>query len=336
MSILARSESQQGPVAPAATPPRARAIPAFIQDRIYSAVLFIASLSILVLVIAIAVELVIGSRESLQRFGLGFFTRMAWNPVTQDFGALAYILGTLYTSFWALLIAVPISLGAAIFLAELAPRWLRNPVSFLIELLAAIPSVVYGLWGLFVLSPWLVKHVETPISEHPRLSKFFLFDAPPNGNDILAASLILAIMVLPFITSVSRDILRAIPRTAREGSYALGATRWETIQGVVLPYARAGIIGGVILGLGRALGETMAVTMVIGNELGFHVGLFHSGYTMASIIANEFSEASFSLYRSALIEIGLTLFVVTMIVNGCARVLIYYTAKSLHGGGRRA
>ena len=336
MSIVARSESQPGPQVPAATPPKARAIPTFVQDRIYAAILFIASLSILILVVAIALELVLASRESLQRFGWRFFTRMAWDPVHQNFGALAYILGTLYTSFWALLMAVPISIGAAIFLAELAPRWLRTPVSFLIELLAAIPSVVYGLWGIFVLSPWLVQHVETPISENATLSKFALFNAPPNGNDILAASLILAIMVLPYITAVSRDILRAIPRTAREGSYALGATRWETIQGVVLPYARAGIIGAVILGLGRALGETMAVTMVIGNELGFHVGLFHSGYTMASIIANEFTEASFPLYRAALIEVGLTLFVVTMVVNAGARVLIYYTARNLQGGGRRA
>jgi phosphate transport system permease protein len=311
-------------------------ISTYLQDRLYSALLFLASLSILALVVAIAMELLIGSRESLQRFGVRFFVRMAWDPVHEDFGALAYILGTLYTSFWALLIAVPISVGAAIFLAEVAPRWIRGPLSFLIELLAAIPSVVYGLWGIFVLSPWLVQHVETPISENPTLSRFNLFNAPPNGNDILAASLILAIMVLPYITAVSRDIVRAIPRTVREGSNALGATQWETIRGVVLPYARGGIIGAVILGLGRALGETMAVTMVIGNELGFHVGLFHSGYTMASIIANEFTEASFPLYRSALIEIGLTLFVVTMVVNAGARLLIYYTARNVQGGGRRA
>ncbi len=339
--MIARSESEPCPHPPAsripaATPPPRRTVSTYLQDRIYSAILFVASLSIFVLVMAVAAELAIGSRESLQRFGLSFFVRMAWDPVHENFGALAYILGTLYTSFWALLIAVPISVGAAIFLAEVAPRWIRGPVSFLIELLAAIPSVVYGLWGIFVLSPWLVQHVETPISESPTLSKLIPFDASPNGNDILAASLILAIMVLPYITAVSRDILRAIPRTVREGSYALGATQWETIRGVVLPYARAGIVGAAILGLGRALGETMAVTMVIGNELGFHLGLFHSGYTMASIIANEFAEASFPLYRSALIEIGLTLFVVTMAVNAAARWLIYYTARNLHGGGRRA
>lgn len=335
MTGLARSKSKPSSLAPTATPPRSRAFSTYVQDRVYAGVLLAASLTIFILVLAIALELLLGSRESLRRFGLGFFVRIAWDPVHEQFGALAYILGTLYTSFWALVVAVPISVGAAIFLAEIAPRWLRSPVAFLIELLAAIPSVVYGLWGILVLSPWLVQHVETPISQNAALSKLALFDAPPNGNDVLAASLILAIMVLPYITAVSRDIIRAIPRTVREGSYALGATQWETIRGVVLPYARAGIIGAVILGLGRALGETMAVTMVIGNELGFHVGLFHSGYTMASIIANEFTEASFPLYRSALIEIGLTLFIVTMVVNAAARLLIYYTAKNVQGGGRR-
>ena len=334
MSIVARSERQPGPQVPAATPPKARAIPTFVQDRIYAAILFIASLSILILVVAIALELVLASRESLQRFGWRFFTRMAWDPVHQNFGALAYILGTLYTSFWALLMAVPISIGAAIFLAELAPRWLRTPVSFLIELLAAIPSVVYGLWGIFVLSPWLVQHVETPISENATLSKFALFNAPPNGNDILADSLILAIMVLPYITAVSRDILRAIPRTAREGSYALGATRWETIQGVVLPYARAGIIGAVILGLGRALGETMAVTMVIGNRHDIGLSVLQPAYTMAAAIANEFSEATTNLYLSALFEVGLILFVITVVVNALARLLIWRVARGTAVGSR--
>jgi phosphate transport system permease protein len=336
MSIAMRPEPELAAGAPQAGPPRKPLFATRAQDRIYHAILFVASVSILVLVGAIALELALSSRVSLHRFGWRFFTRTAWNPVTEDFGALSFILGTLYTSFLALLIAVPISLGAAIYLTEIAPRWIRTPVSFLIELLAAIPSVVYGLWGLFVLAPWLLAHLETPISEHPRLSQFPLFNGPPNGNDLLAASLILAIMVLPFITSVSRDVLRAIPRAAREGSYALGATRWETIQRVVLPYARAGIIGGVMLGLGRALGETMAVTMVIGNQVGSSFSLFSSGYTMSSIIANEFTEASFPLYRAALIEIGLTLFLVTMVVNGCARLLIYYTAQSIHGGGRRA
>jgi phosphate transport system permease protein len=335
VSILERSESESEPRTPLRRSPKGRSVAPSFSDGIYACILFAASLSILVIIGGIALELTIASLPSIRAFGWHFLVQSRWDPVQQKFGALAFILGTLYTSFWALVIAIPISLGAAIFLAELAPRWVRTPLSFLIELLAAIPSVVYGLWGIFILAPWLMQHVETPISEHPRLSRFFLFNAPPNGNDILAASLILAIMVLPFITSVSRDILRAVPRPARDGSFALGATQWETIRGVVLPYARAGIIGAVMLGLGRALGETMAVTMVIGNSLNFSPALFSSGYTMSSIIANEFSEASVALYRSALIEVGLVLFLVTMFVNGCARALVYYTAKDVHGGGRR-
>src|SRR4051794_18565771 len=200
MSIVVRPEDHRSSHPPAAAPSRSHWISTHLQDRLYFGLISFASISILVLVAAIAIELTVSSRLSLLRFGARFFTRTAWDPVHEDFGALAFILGTLYTSFWALVLAVPIGVGAAIYLAEIAPSWIRTPVSFLIELLAAIPSVVYGLWGLFVLSPWLVKHVETPISENPHLSKFFLFDAPPNGNDILAASLILAIMVLPFIT----------------------------------------------------------------------------------------------------------------------------------------
>lgn len=305
-------------------------------DAAYLTILLAASVVILAIILAIAVELTAASRLSLKTFGLGFFTHSTWDANREVFGALPFLLGTLYSSFWALLIAIPISIGAAIFLAEVAPAWIRTPCSFLVELLAAIPSVVYGLWGIFVLGPWLAAHVETPISNNPHLTRFTLFSAPPNGTDMLAASLILAIMVLPYITSVSRDILRAIPRAARDSSYALGATRWETIRGVVLPYARAGIIGAVILGLGRALGETMAVTMVIGNDNHFSPALFAAGNTMASVIANEFTEASIDLYRSALVEIGLMLFLVTMVVNGCARLLVYYTAKDIHGGGRRA
>lgn len=304
-------------------------------DRVYHALLLTASLIIFVLIIGIAVELVLSSRLSLQAFGWRFFFHKAWNPVDNHFGALAFIYGTLYTSFWALVVAVPIGVGAAVFLSEIAPPWLRVPLGFLIELLAAVPSVVYGLWGVFVLCPFLANHVETPIS-NSRWGTFWLFNAPPNGNDMLAASLILAIMVIPFITAVSQAILRAIPKASRDGSYALGATRWETISRVVMPYARSGIIGAVILGLGRALGETMAVTMVIGNNPDFSPALFSPGYTMASIIANEFTEASLALYRSSLIEIGLALFFVTLLVNGCARTLIYYTAQNLHGGGRRA
>jgi len=227
---------------------------------------------------------------------------------------------------------MPISVGTAIFLAEVAPAWIRVPVAYLVELLAAIPSVIYGLWGLLVMSPWIALHIETPISNNHILSRLPIFLGLPNGTDLLAASLILTIMIIPYITSVSRDILRAIPNAVREGSYALGATKWETISRVVVPYARAGIIGAVMLGLGRALGETMAVTMVIGNSADFNSSLFSPGYTMSSVIANEFGEASDPLYHSSLIEVGLTLFVVTMFVNGMARGLVFLTAKEMNGG----
>jgi len=303
-------------------------------DRIYRALLFVAGISVLVIIIGLGIELAVGSRESISKFGFSFLTTDTWNPGALIFGALPFIEGTLYSSLWALVIAVPISLLAAIFLAELAPDWIGRPLSFLIELLAAIPSVVYGLWGLFVLQPWLVKYVEAPISHNRFFSKLPIFGDTPNGYDMFSASVILSIMVIPYITAVSRDIMRAIPRSVREGSYALGATQWETIKGVVLPYARAGFIGAIMLGFGRALGETMAVTMVIGNSPQFKASLFSSGYTMASVIANELAEAS-GLYRSALIEIGLVLFIVTMIVNMIARTLVYYTAQDMHGGSRK-
>ncbi len=297
-------------------------------DRIYRAVLTLAAVSILLIIIGLIYELTAGSSASISAFGIRFFTDSEWNPSANHFGALPFILGTLYSSLWALVLALPISIFTAIFLSEMAPRWLERPMSFMIELLAAIPSVVYGLWGLFILQPWLVKNVETPISKSP-LASLPIFGDLANGYDMLAASMILAIMILPYITAVSRDILHAIPKSVREASYALGATKWETIKGVVLPYARAGIIGGVMLGFGRALGETMAVTMMIGNAPIFKLDLFKSGYTLASVIANELAEAS-GLYRSALIEIGLCLFIITLIVNAGAKLLIYYTAKDIN------
>ncbi len=297
-------------------------------DRIYKGVLTAAAVSVLLIIAGTIYELTMGSRQSISAFGLRFFTDSDWDPSRNHFGALPFILGTLYSSLWALIIAIPIGLFTAIFLSEISPRWLERPVSFMVELLAAIPSVVYGLWGLFVLQPWMVKYIEGPISNGP-LSALPIFGSTPNGYDMLSASVILAIMVLPYITAVSRDILRAIPKTVREASYALGATRWETIKGVVLPYARAGIIGAVMLGFGRALGETMAVTMVIGNAPIFKLDLFHSGYTLASVIANELAEAS-GLYRSSLIEIGLCLFLITLVVNAAAKLLIFYTAQDLN------
>jgi phosphate transport system permease protein len=303
-------------------------------DRMYHWVLVAAAFSVLLVIVGLIWQLVHGSQQSIAKFGFAFFTDSEWDPSANHFGALPFILGTLYSSFWALVIALPISLLAAVFLSEIAPSWLEKPVSFMVELLAAIPSVVYGLWGVLVLQPWLVKTIEQPIAKSA-LSKIPIFSDIANGYDMFAASIVLAIMVLPYITAVSRDLLRAIPRAVREASYALGATKWETIKSVVIPFARAGIIGAVILGFGRALGETMAVTMVIGNSPVFKLSLFSSGYTLASVIANELAEAS-GLYRSALIEIGLCLFIITLIVNAGAKLLIYYTAQDLNtGGGKR-
>ena len=313
--------------------------PRRIGDRLYGAALFFASLSILGIIVALAWQLVGASLPSLHQFGLRFVTGAVWDETTNTYGVLPFIFGTLYSSFLALLLAVPISIGAAVFLSELAPRWLRTPVTFLIELLAAIPSVVYGLWGIFILLPWLKTNFMQPVahSSIPRMPVVGgLFAGQPVGPSMLAAGVILAIMVIPFITAVSRDILRAIPRSQREGSLALGATWWETISRVVLPYARGGIIGAVILGLGRALGETMAVTMVIGNQApvtnsGVSFSLFDPGYTLSSALANKFNEATPGINTAALIEVGLVLFVVTVIVNALARVLVRYTARDIQG-----
>ncbi len=302
-------------------------------DTIYRWVLAAAAISVLLIIIGTIYELTMGSRQSISVFGLHFFADSNWDPGHNLFGALPFILGTLYSSMWALVIALPISIFTAVFLSEMAPSWLEKPMSFMVELLAAIPSVVYGLWGLFILQPLLVKYVEGPISKGP-LAGVPIFGDSPNGYDMLSASVILAIMILPYITAVSRDILQAIPRAVREASYALGATQWETIKGVVLPYSRAGIIGAVMLGFGRALGETMAVTMVIGNAPVFKLNLFNSGYTLASVIANELAEAS-GLYRSALIEIGLCLFLITLVVNAGAKLLIFYTAQDINATTNR-
>jgi phosphate transport system permease protein len=323
------------PLSPIAGSSLSRKSGSRLADRVYMALLFLASLTILAIVVGLAVQLIGSSMPSLKAFKFHFFVGDDWDPVADVYAARPFILGTLYSSTIALMLSVPISIGTAIFLAEICPKWLRTPLSFMVELLAAVPSVVYGLWAIMVMIPWLTNHVETPISKNRFLSHTALFNMPPNGQDMLAAGLILAIMITPYITAVSRDILRAIPKSVREGSYALGSTKWEAIKLVVLPFARAGIIGAVILGLGRALGETMAVTMVIGNGMGpFTVSLFGAGSTMASVIANDLGDAS-GLHISALIEIGMVLFLVTMTVNAVARLLIFFTAKDLQGGGRR-
>lgn len=294
-------------------------------DQVFAGLMLACALSIFAIVLFIATILVLRSKLSLAAFGLQFFTRSAWDPVSGDFGALPFIFGTLATSFLALLMAVPLALGVAVFLTELCPKMLRAPISFLTELLAAIPSVVYGLWAVFVLVPMMRD------SLGPFLVKYFgwtgLFEGANFGVGLLTASIILAIMILPIISSLTRDIMTAVPNSQREAVLALGATRWEMIRVGVLRNSRIGIVGAVMLGLGRALGETMAVTMVIGNHADISKSLFAPGYTLASVIANEFSEATGDVYLSALIEIGLALFLVTIVVNTIARLLVWAVTR---------
>ena len=294
-------------------------------DQSFAAVMLICALSIFAIVLFIFFILISRSKLSLAAFGFKFFMRSAWDPVSGDFGALPFIVGTLETSFLALLMAVPLALGVAVFLTELCPRPLRAPISFLTELLAAIPSVVYGLWAVFVLVPIMRD------SLGPFLAKTLgwtgLFNGANFGVGLLTASIILAIMILPIISSLTRDIMTAVPNSQREGVLALGATRWEMIRTGVLRNSRIGIVGAIMLGLGRALGETMAVTMVIGNHAEIAKSLFAPGYTLASVIANEFSEATDNLYLSALIEIGLALFLVTIVVNAIARLMVWAVTR---------
>ena len=282
------------------------------------------ALFVFALVFLMGYEMVRGSELSLKQFGWKFLTTSTWDPVAEEYGALPFIFGTLFSSLLALLIALPLSIGVAIFLSELAPRWLERPVSFLVELLAAIPSIVYGLWGIFVLVPWLRTSVEPFLIKSMGFLPFF--KGVPYGFGMLAAGIILAIMVLPIISSISRDVLRAIPNSQREAAFALGATKWETTK-IVLSDGKSGLLGATLLGLGRAVGETMAVTMVIGNRPEISYSLLDPGYSMASVIANEFAEATSSLYTSALIEIALILFVVTIILNVIARLIVWSITK---------
>jgi len=279
--------------------------------------------ALVLLVAGIGVELARVSMPSIQKFGFAFWRTSIWDPVAGEFGALPFIWGTLYSSILALLIATPISLGIAVFISELCPAVLRQPLVFLTELLAAIPSIVYGLWGIFVLVP-AVRSLESSLPS--ALRQLPLFSGPPLGLGMLSAALILAVMVIPFSSSVSREVLRSVPAAQREGAYALGATRFEAIRAALF-YARTGIIGAVMLGFGRALGETMAVTMVIGNTPQFSLSLFAPQYTMAAVIANEFAEAADNLHLSALVEIGLVLFIITLLVNSMSRLLIWSMAQ---------
>jgi len=281
------------------------------------------ALLVVLLVAGIGFELYRTSHLTIAKFGFNFWRTKTWDPVSGEFGALPFIWGTLYSSVLAMLLSTPIAIGIAVFLSELSPRPLRTPLTFLTELLAAIPSIVYGLWGIFVLVPVVRKlEVLTPVW----LKKVPLFSGPPLGVGMLSAALILAIMVIPFSSSVAREVLRAVPPTQREAAYALGATRWEAIR-AALYYGRTGILGAIMLGFGRALGETMAVTMVIGNNPQVTASLFAPQHTMSAVIANEFTEAADDLYLSALIEIGLVLFVITIVINGISRFLIWRTGR---------
>jgi phosphate transport system permease protein len=285
-----------------------------------------------ILLIFLVAELWTGARLAIAKFGLGFITSSIWDPVAERFGAFPLIYGTIVSSLIALAIAVPLSLGVAVYLVEFAPKPVRQPVAFVISLLAAIPSVVYGLWGIFVLTPILRTTV------FPFLRDVFgflpLFQGPIYGPSLLAAGVILAIMVMPYIMSVSREVLLAVPDSQREAALALGATRWEAVITAVIPYARSGIVGAIILGLGRALGETMAVTMLIGNRHEIAASLFAPGYTMAAAIANEFAEAVADMHLAALAYVALVLFLVTVIVNAGARLLIWRVARGSGVGSK--
>ena len=298
-------------------------------DRVFQVLTALfAGLGVLILA-AMAFQMLLASLPSLRQFGWGFLSSSEWDPVLDAYGALPYLFGTLASSFLALLVALPVALGTSIYLAELAPLWVRRPLGILVELLAAIPSVIYGLWGIFVLSPWLRDSVQ------PMLQRAFgwtpFFQGIPRGFGMMAGCLVLAVMILPTIASVSRDVLLAVPDTIREGALALGATRWEMVRKAVLPCAGSGILGAVILGLGRALGETMAVTMVIGNRPEISWSLFSPGHSLASVVASNYAEASGDLYLAALTELGLILFGVTLLLNIVARLLIWRVGRGPAG-----
>ena len=293
-------------------------------DLVFHGLTRAAAITVLVLLSGVILALIIGAMPALRTFGLSFITTEVWNPVTDQFGALAPIYGTLVTSAIAMLIAVPVGLMVAFFLTELCPPILRRPIAIAIELLAGIPSIIYGIWGLFVFAPFLQKYVQPfligTFENVPVLNA--LFEGPPYGIGMLTAGLILAVMVLPFITSISRDVFDAVPPVLKEAAYGVGCTTWEVFRNVILPYTRVGVIGGCMLGLGRALGETMAVTFVIGNAHKVSASILAPGTTISASIANEFTEAVGDLYTSSLIALGLILFVITFIVLACARYML--------------
>jgi phosphate transport system permease protein len=319
---MAEMTLSQSLTATGETRPRVSANP--IGDRVMHALTFGSAILVLLVLGGVFVSLIHGSLPAIQAFGLGFVTSQSWNPVTEIFGAAAPIYGTLLTSAIALFIAVPVGLGISIFLTELSPAWLARPIAIAIELLAGIPSIIYGIWGLFVLAPFLQRTFQPFMIELfsgvPVLSS--LFAGPPYGIGVFTASIILSIMILPFISSVTRDVFDTVPPMLKEAAYGLGATKWEVVKNVVIPHTRAGVIGAIMLGLGRALGETMAVTFVIGNAHKIATSLLAPGTTISATIANEFTEATGELYTSSLIALGLILFIVTFIVLAAARLML--------------
>ncbi len=311
------------PATPTVVPAPGSRVP----DIAFKWVAALAAAMIVVLIVLVGWELYHGSQLALAKFGPGFLWSTEWDPVQDKYGALPFIFGTLVSSLIALLIAVPLGVATALFLTELAPVRIRQPIIMAIEMLAAVPSVIFGLWGIFVLIPWLREHLFVWLKRY--LGFLPLFQGPIYGVSMLAAGIIIAIMILPIVTSISREILRSVPNLQREAAYALGATRWEVLRIAVLSYARRGLFGAAVLGLGRALGETMAVTMVIGNRPQIAASLFAPGYTLASVIANEFAEATTELYLSSLFEIGLVLLMVAILVNVAAQIML----KSMTGSG---
>ena len=300
-------------------------------DSIFRGMTVIFAFSIILILLLMIYEMAVESMPAIRKFGLEFIATREWDAVGENFGALPFIYGSIVSSILALLLATPLSVGAALFLTEIAPRKLGGVVSSLVELLAAIPSVIYGLWGILVMTPWLQRTVEPFLIDHFGFLPFF--QGAPYGVSMLAAVLILMIMVVPIITSITKELLLAVPQSQREAAIALGATRWEMIRTAVLPYGRSGILGAVILGLGRAIGETMAVTMVIGNTPQISLSILNPAYTMPSVIANEFAEASSKMHSAALMEVGLILLAVTLIINIFARLLVWSVTRGGSGRG---
>lgn len=308
----------------ASTIPVQRGTGTAMADRIFRGTTKLFAILVASVVVAILISLLIGAWPALEKFGVGFIVSSDWNPVTEKFGALVSIFGTLVTSTIAMIIAIPVSFGIALFVTELCPVWLRRPISTAVELLAAIPSIIYGMWGLFVFAPLFSEYAQPWLTDHlgswPLIGP--LFQGPPMGIGMFTAGLILAIMVIPFITAIMRDVFSVVPPVLKESAYGLGATTWEVVRNVVLPYTKVGVVGGIMLGLGRALGETMAVTFVIGNAHRINASLFMPGNTISSTLANEFTEAVGETYTSSLIALGLILFLITFVVLALAKLLL--------------